>query len=162
MKNFKYKKILIITGLVLAVVVIIVGHFMPEEVEQLTNLVTTPETGIVQKISKGEIPKSETITISDIEIGNFYKGKAQKTSYGDVLIETKDEYHIIYHPENESFLVSVLSSPFETVREKAEEVFLKKLGITINEACKLDVSITTPRFINPIESGKIYGLSFCE
>ncbi len=59
------------------------------------------------------------------------------------------------------YQISILGSPFATYRTQAENAFLVLLKISKEEACKLNVTIGTPYFANPDESGKIYPLSFC-
>jgi len=72
------------------------------------------------------------------------------------------EFQILYREETDSFLICIISSPFEEVRQQAEGEFVKTLEISQEKACQLDVSITTPHFANPEHSGEIFGLSFCE
>ena len=59
------------------------------------------------------------------------------------------------------FFISVVSWPFDEHRLVAEADFLDKLGITDDEACRLNVDETTPAFANPDKAGKTYALSFC-
>ena len=93
---------------------------------------------------------------------DFLSDPIKINASGDVLIEEKDGHQTFYFVDEESFLISILESPFAKVRKKAEEDFLEKLGIGRAQACRLQVSVTTPLFVNPDEAGKKYGLSFCE
>lgn len=60
-----------------------------------------------------------------------------------------------------SYHISILQSPFEEIRQKAEKFFLEKLNLDQESACKLKVRITTPRFANPDQSSQTFPLSFC-
>lgn len=60
-----------------------------------------------------------------------------------------------------AYLISILQSPFEEVRQIAETAFLEKLNIDKVAACKLKVNITTMRFANPDQAGQTFHLSFC-
>jgi hypothetical protein len=108
------------------------------------------------------VSEKDKIKISSVTMNNFTKD-AEVISRGEVLrFEENDEFHIIARTKEGQFMISILGSPFMEMRLKAEEALLRKLNITEEEACKLDVIITTPIFANEAESGKNYGLSFCE
>jgi len=102
------------------------------------------------------VPSAEIITNSDTHL----EGKTVSPR-GDKVFLEKNDYHFTYYAGADSFLIGIFNSPFEEVREKAEEEFLDVLFISEREACELNVSITTPRFANPGQFGKSYPLSFC-
>jgi hypothetical protein len=118
------------------------------------------------QISTGppKIPVSDKdkITVSNVEVENFTKD-AEVVSRGETyLLEENQDFHIIARKKEGQFLISILGAPFSEKRARAEDAFVKKLGITREEACKLNVVITTPAFANKAEAGKNYPLSFCE
>jgi hypothetical protein len=101
--------------------------------------------------------------ISGVLMKDFYQWSGYVTDYqvsicgepvsgGDIAIS--------YQPPD-YFLVTILGSPFEEYKRKAEEIFHKVLGISQADACRLNVTIGTPYFANPNESGKEYHLSYC-
>lgn len=106
-------------------------------------------------------PTGETILVSEVSMKNFYTFAENIKPDGEVVITQNDNYRIIYTPQREYFLISILSSPFEEIRNEAETVFLQLLGITQDQACHLNLSITTPRFVDPEFAGKSHPLSFC-
>lgn len=77
------------------------------------------------------------------------------------LVET-NEYSIVYQKKFDVFIISVTGTPFEQVREKAEQEFLSLTQSTERTACRLNVKIGTPFFANPDLAGKNFPLSFCE
>ena len=99
------------------------------------------------------------IAVSGVEVNDFTQ-KNSDEAY-TTIDKTKD-YHIFYIPTDDLFFISIASYPFEEHRPVAEEVLLEKLGINQNEACVLNVDITTPSHANPEHAGKVYDLSFCE
>lgn len=101
------------------------------------------------------------VNIQGVSVNNFLETSRTIEETGEVFIAEKPEYAIVYHKSNGSFLISILSAPFETIRQNAEEDFLQILGIDKTSACKLDVVVGTPYFANPDNSGIIYPLSFC-
>ena len=105
---------------------------------------------------------SSTITISGVKMKDFYKSDPKVNERGDVTLADEEGFDILYFSKENSFLISILGSPFESVRIDGEREFLNLLNINETEACKLDVAITTPLFANRNEAGKIYKLSFCE
>ena len=70
-------------------------------------------------------------------------------------------YSISYFPQTEEYLISITGAPFSKYLEEAEAAFLESMEITIEAACKLNVTVSTPFFANPAQSGKLYPLSFC-
>lgn len=113
------------------------------------------------RLAKSELPTQEKIKISGVSVNNFLKN-SQDVKKRFVTLVKNENFHIFYIPEQEAFVISVTSSPFEEQKSKAEEEFLKILAVDKNSACKLNVDITTPYFANPNEAGKIYKLSFCK
>jgi hypothetical protein len=112
-----------------------------------------------------EDPSAKTIELprAGVRVNNFYKRIVVRTNpEGDTIVVDDSGYQIIFMPKSEQFLISILGSPFEKVRKEAEEELLHILGIGRADACRLDVKITTPRFANPAQAGKNFGLSFCE
>ena len=103
-----------------------------------------------------------TVSVSNISMDNFAKDAELIPGNKALIFEEHDDWHILFHSKNELFLISIIGSPFSEKKHHAEQTFLYELGITEEEACKLNVVITTPMFANPDESGKNYPLSFCE
>lgn len=82
---------------------------------------------------------------------------------GDLLLNPESgDFLILFFPESEQFNISITRSPFETIRNRAEEEFLSLMGFDTDFICNLNVTITTPRYANPMQAGKSYSLSFCE
>lgn len=159
------KKIIIIAFLILFLLIVVVVLFSrkEEEVVPLTQPTTTPFT--YPKTSPFPVlekPKGSSIEISDVEVENFYNKEVNTNTRGDTLFVDKGDYQIMYFAKEERFLISILGSPFDKIKGVAEKEFLLTLSINEGEACKLDVSITTPYFANPKEAGVDYKLSFCE
>jgi len=107
-------------------------------------------------------PEDSTMEISGVKVNNFYNSNPVINEREDTTFKISDQYQLIYFSKENEFLISILASPFEKVRQTAEQSFLTELQITKNQACKLKANITTPYYVNPNESGKNYRLSFCE
>lgn len=106
--------------------------------------------------------RGNKIKISETWVNNFYNTGRKLVDGNDVVIKENDDYELIYQNPFKLFIIYVISSPFEKTRVKAEEDFIKSLGITKDEACKLNVRVGTPFFANPDYAKKSYPLSFCE
>ncbi len=121
------------------------------------------ETGLPsQTQTTGGTQPTAKIKISGVEVNDFQKGGVSKNNQGDSLFVNTSDYQIAYIPKDNLFMISILGSPFTEVQKRAETNFLRELGIEKEKACQLKVSITTPYFANPAESGKTYKLSFCQ
>lgn len=71
-------------------------------------------------------------------------------------------YSITANKDSSYYKILITKAPFQKYRLEAEQKFLEQMNLTTQQACKLDVEITTPRFANPQEAGQIYKLSFCQ
>lgn len=79
-----------------------------------------------------------------------------------IYVDDNAPYSITANKDGDYFKILVTKSPFQQYRLQAEQKFLEQMNLTVEQACKLDVEITTPRFANPQEAGQIYKLSFCQ
>ena len=131
---------------------------------QTTNLKVTPipTSQLPTSYPVYQKPEGLTIEISGVEINNIYNLNPQINERKDATFKTSDQYQLIYFSKENEFLISILASPFDQIRLIAEQDFLKILGINTNQACKLQVIISTPLYVNPNEAGKNYRLSFCK
>lgn len=174
------KKLVLIILIVLAVGVLVFYRLVQDRKEIRTNVDSEPsqemlivregEPDYTQPLISTEnktspkptVPDSSKIEISNVKVNNFYDDSKKINSSGDRLILEQSDFEAIYFPRGNQFLISVLTSPFYKTRLDAEKAFLEKLDISEKEACKLDVSITTPNFVNPNEAGIDFTLSFCK
>ena len=85
----------------------------------------------------------------------------QLNPQGDTLIVEEKRFHVAFEPVFNKYIISILEAPFEEIRQEAEIRFVEQFNLTQEKACQLDVSVTTPRFANPQQSGKDYTISFC-
>jgi hypothetical protein len=116
------------------------------------------------------IDEKERIEISGVKVADFISretnlfinqiGQGKSPSYY-TLAQTPD-YHIFYIQADELFFISITSYPFDEYRPVAEQKLLEVLEISEDDACKLNVDITTPAYANPDKTGEVYGLSWCE
>lgn len=112
------------------------------------------ETGIEkEKLSISYLNPAEEKS-SDVPSG-------KEVPTNEVVNISTDEYRISYFPDEDLYSISILKSPFEIYREKAEDAFLKELDLKEFEACKLNVTISAPRFVDSEVSVKSLKLSFC-
>ncbi len=107
------------------------------------------------------LAKKDTITISGVQVKDFTKGIENANEKSYITLSKNDDYHIFYIPSQTLFYISVLNSPFDKYKLEAEKKFLEDLEINQNEACKLNVDMTTPNAVNPDHAGQIYHLSYC-
>ena len=120
----------------------------------------TPPTIPVPTRVFPELPKNNTIESSGVEINNPFLSPKDLTTRGDVLFEKNPNFEIMYLKSFDEFLITILSEPFEENRIQAEAIFLARLGVTKEDACKLRVTISPPK--KDGELSRTYRLSFCE
>jgi len=102
--------------------------------------------------------------LSDIEKAkeNALPNVLKINNQSNALIINQPGYQILYLKEFGQFLISILKSPFEEMRQKAEQKFLEITQANENTACQLNTIITTPFFANPDLAGQTFYLSFCQ
>lgn len=164
--NSKKKKILIIIGGVFVLTVVLVNIFLPDndsETESTPVSQDTPDSYFsTDNYQDTEIPETDVVKAGGSVIKNFYNDERKVSPKGDVVITETSSYTIFYFKSDDSFLLSITTSPFEENRVVAENDFLQQLEIDEDKACRLDVATTTPAFANPDEAGNNWPLTFCE
>lgn len=97
-----------------------------------------------------------------VTVKNFYKTAKGIVDQTEVVLDETKDYLIVYHAPNSNFDIYFLSktNDFGTVRSVAESLFLSRLGVSKNDACKLDVVVNMPYNLDSIAGGK-QPLSFC-
>lgn len=107
------------------------------------------------------IPQEETLPIDGLEVKNIYKEARDRNIQGDVDFSSDSAYSLTYLPDYDQFLITILKNPFEENRTKAEDEFIEKLGITKDQACILNVTVSVPFSVDPERAGVKHPLSFC-
>lgn len=102
----------------------------------------------------------DKIVISGVLVNNFYK--KNEANYGDSILLLIGDNTITYFKNENTFRISVMAitpAEFRKNRDVVERQFLRILGVTRVDACKLQVKETAN---SPGGwDGKTYGLSFC-
>mgnify|MGYP001574926590 FL=1 len=80
---------------------------------------------------------------------------------GDTLLFESDQFSIEFQPAFNKYLITIVATPFETIRKDAENKFLEVTGFSKDEACTKNVSVGTIISVDEQRAGKIFGLSFC-
>lgn len=151
------KKILVI---ILIVFLLLMSYFLFKLAKgRPSGLVPQPTPSSTSNYSK--FKKGDKIIISNVEMNDVLSNPVETNSFGDGLILKGNSYQIVYLKNSNNFLISILDSPFEKFKLVAEQEFLRLLGVSEIDACRLNVTVTTPAFANPAEAGGIYKLSFC-
>lgn len=145
---------------VITIVVIVISVLVGLLIADKTNV--EPTTSLPTRKLITSIPDTPKIESSGIEINNVFKEEDSKiTPQKDVLVSEESLYQILYLTQFDQFLISIITPNFEEARRIAEAEILQKTGVSKEEACKLDVQITTPSYANLELAGKTFGLSFC-
>lgn len=111
------------------------------------------------------IPLTQTpqgkIVINDVVMDNFVETASRVDEANDVFFVDTSEYEIVYLTPFQQFLITIKQTPFESNRIRAEADLLRTLNISEADACKLNVQITMPGFVDEAYTGRIFPLSFC-
>ena len=98
----------------------------------------------------------------DVAVLDFRKHPVSITEDRQTIeIEVKNDFQIVFNVGDSSFAITILVKPLPVVRKEAEAAFLKDLGISQSDACKLSAYEGTTMRIDPRYAGQSYGFSFC-
>lgn len=71
-------------------------------------------------------------------------------------------YDMSYYPKDNGFIITLLDENVIKANQEAEQDFLKILGITEEQACKLKVTIGVPHNVNPKFAGQVFAFDYCQ
>ncbi len=99
-----------------------------------------------------------SVTVNNIYASNDYVTLDGQT----IVIAQSEDYSIVYNVSDSSFVIALTFVPgsLQAARDAAESVFLQKLGISKEDACKLNVNEGVTEKGSPYY-GQSLGLSFC-
>lgn len=162
------KKALISIGIPLCFLFLVIWLFFsysgpstkpPEEVKNPFPISATTTT-------TASVPQGEGLSLPGrsglVETKNFYKSATEITPQNDALITDDPEFQILYYTADSSFFITLLKTPLEATRQKAETELLNKLGISKEDACRLRVAVGAPYWVDEVRGGEELGLSFCK
>jgi len=130
------KKNLIIGGIILLIILAIYGVTGKKNAGLVPNVTPTPNETIIPKTT---FPPQKNI-----------------------VEDTQKDYSIVYDPNYEMYIISVLNTSFDKIRLLAEQDLLKKLNLSQENACtQLKVSIGSPYYVNPGQKETYDTFSFC-
>jgi len=78
-----------------------------------------------------------------------------------VIENAQKDYEIVFDPNSNLYIISILGKPFDKIRLQAEQDLIKKLSISKNDACKIKVNIGSPYYANPDQTEIFHTFSFC-
>ena len=78
-----------------------------------------------------------------------------------IFLEENSRFSIGFLKLDNSFGIVLSAKPISTVRKDAEDKFLRDLGISEKDACKLKVNVRVPASIAVNADDRNIGLSFC-
>jgi ABC-type Fe3+-hydroxamate transport system substrate-binding protein len=77
------------------------------------------------------------------------------------LLADESGFRILYFPGDQSFLITILAEPFNSLRTQAENAFLSIEKISASQACRLTVAERLAHDIEPTMEQREFKLSFC-
>lgn len=121
---------------------------------------------IFRRAVAGDASTAERFAIhtskGDVDVLDFRKHPVSITEDRQTIeIEVKSDFQIVFNVGDSSFAITILVKPLPVVRKEAEAAFLKDLGISQSDACKLSAYEGTTMRIDPRYAGQSYGFSFC-
>lgn len=166
------KKIIIVIAVIVIIATVILLILTHKKVASNNNAGNTGNatTGSLPSVSAttstNNFPTGNTLTIGtpegSVTINNFYNNAQQiSVDRTSILIEQTNTYNITYYAPDSSFNILISTTPVTTVQAQAEAAFLQVLGISKNDACKLNVTIGVPESVDPNYANENIGLSFC-
>ena len=110
----------------------------------------------------------ETRTKDVVPMDNFFRSSQSIDSAGDLALTpapdfyNTPDYDIAFYPKGAVFRVSINKEPVEANRRAAEKRLLEILGVSQDQACKLNVYVGISKDIDESYAGVNVGLTFCK
>lgn len=105
---------------------------------------------------------NDPATVQDpIAPGYFYLGYHPYDGSADPTAVKNPPYLIEYINATQYFNIALLEEPIGAVRGEMEQYLLTHLGITQDQACRLNYMVSVPNRVNSAFSGRNLGFSFC-
>jgi hypothetical protein len=86
---------------------------------------------------------------NSIPVNNFIATATKKEDGLLLLVEVPQSYTITYTPSIAKFEVSITGADFNSLRKTAEQNLLDILGVSPQQACKLNIGVSVAYAINP-------------
>jgi hypothetical protein len=119
--------------------------------DPVTGLELTTDKKLLEETSSGQV-----------KLNNFAKG-AEIADNGIIYLIDKENYNIGYNSTSKEFIVTLLiAGDIEKTRTDAEKDLLDKLGISKEDACKINVYLYVSAALTEDKNlSQNHGLSFC-
>jgi len=167
-------KIVIVSGVVVAIIVLSVGAYFLLGGGSGSGKVGAP-TGNIQGeqnisnisggVAPGDIPAGDTLVIGtatgDVTVKNFYKNALGIVEGIQVMLVQNANYEIYYSKSGSTFTIVLLGGSRADAQATAENDLLSVLGTSKADACRLSVSVIVPFTVDAQTGGRTYPLSFC-
>lgn len=155
------KRTAIIIGAIMFIVVLSIYFFVMNKKNQNEGNVPSDQENNESLINKTQ----EKITIETnegtVQIDNIYK-EGGELFKGGITFKESSDYYISFDEASQSFSIAIMNAEdLYGARARAEEEFVRVLGITNEQACELKVDLGVPYNVNPQLPADNYGLSFC-
>lgn len=128
-------------------------------------LSTNSATLTIQTISGDNLEIHNFLNDSDIvkdaiNDGYYYLGNHFSTN--DQTPQSNPEYVIEYIAETNFFAIGLFREPLAQSRRNVEEYLMTKLGLSEEQMCSLNYSMSVPRRVNEHLAGTSFLFSFCD
>lgn len=119
---------------------------------------------IIGWTSKSPTPQTPALnpTPSPVSTGTVPLAKVSTAPQKEFATDNQNSYKIVYDPNYDYYIISVLGTPFDKIRIQAEQALIKKLKLPETAACsQIKVHIGAPYFANPDQNQTYDTFSFC-
>jgi len=149
---------IIFTIIIVLIILIALKFYFEQKSPSQTNTGNSQQTNppeINTEDNKLIIPTSQ----GDVKINNIYRNPV--SSFDGVSFKETSDYQLLYFPETKTFNITILNPDIQKARDEAEKNFLETLGISEEDACKLNVNLQVFFQASEKAAGQNFGLSFC-
>lgn len=135
---------------------------MKKKVFIIIGIVILISLAIIGWSSKNSAPAPSAINPSPSTIPATSLAPVSTAPQQEFATDSQHSYQIVYDPNYNFYIISILNTPFDTIRLQAEQDLIKKLNISQDQACaKIKVHIGSPYFANPDQTQSYDTFSFC-
>lgn len=168
------KKVLIVIGVVLVVLLILLVGWKFTHKKQAVPVQPEPGVSFPAASSTGGSTSVDGTRVRDfLHNGQTVPDPANQGNYllagsldyctpdMDCTAGNETEYNILFDSTSNAFTIALLEEPIGQVRRDAEQFLMADLGITQDQMCQLRAYVGTSYTVNESFTGRNLGFSFC-
>lgn len=134
----------IFSGALLIFITVLFGVVCGESQPQTSGSATTPISAEFPPRIASSVVSTPSILSEDVR-AEILANPERESPYGDKVLESAEDYQIVYIAKDDLFLLSLRSLPLSEARAAAEQALLIRARNNLSAVCGLNTRVSAPR-----------------